>query len=98
MLSHAPGTRQRSSAEPRAAAVSLKRAKRPSRRRGCAWLAPSARPDSCVHGDCGFALRQLRLEPMHGATNKVIRALGDDGSLSAEHDPRITWEDLRFVY
>ena len=35
---------------------------------------------------------------MHGATNKVIRALGDDGTLSAEHDPRMSWDDLRFVY
>jgi pyruvate dehydrogenase E1 component alpha subunit len=35
---------------------------------------------------------------MHGATNKVIRALADDGTVSAEHDPKIGWEDLRFVY
>lgn len=35
---------------------------------------------------------------MHGATNKVIRALGDDGTLSAEHDPKIGWDDLRFIY
>jgi 2-oxoisovalerate dehydrogenase E1 component alpha subunit len=35
---------------------------------------------------------------MHGATNKVIRALADDGTLSSEHDPKIGWEELRFVY
>jgi pyruvate dehydrogenase E1 component alpha subunit len=35
---------------------------------------------------------------MQGATTKVIRALGDDGTLSAEHDPKLSWDELRFVY
>ena len=35
---------------------------------------------------------------MQGATTKVIRALGDDGTLSAEYDPQLTWDELRLVY
>jgi pyruvate dehydrogenase E1 component alpha subunit len=35
---------------------------------------------------------------MQGGTTKVIRALGDDGNLIAEHDPKLSWDELRFVY
>jgi len=35
---------------------------------------------------------------MQGATTKVIRALGDDGVLAEEHDPKLSWDELRFVY
>jgi 2-oxoisovalerate dehydrogenase E1 component alpha subunit len=35
---------------------------------------------------------------MQAATNKVIRALGDDSTLSADHDPTLSWDDLRLVY
>ncbi len=35
---------------------------------------------------------------MQGATTKVVRALADDGTLLAEHDPKLSAEELKFVY
>ena len=35
---------------------------------------------------------------MQGATSKVIRALGDEGTLLPEHDPKLSWDELRLVY
>ena len=35
---------------------------------------------------------------MQGGTTKVIRALGDDGTLAPEHDPKLSWDELRLVY
>ena len=35
---------------------------------------------------------------MQGATSRVIRALGDEGTLLPEHDPKLSWDELRYVY
>src|SRR5688572_2208464 len=35
---------------------------------------------------------------MQGVTTKVIRALGDDGTLDPEHDPKLSWDELVSVY
>jgi pyruvate dehydrogenase E1 component alpha subunit len=35
---------------------------------------------------------------MQGVTTKVIRSLLDDGTLAAEHDPKLSGDELRFVY
>jgi 2-oxoisovalerate dehydrogenase E1 component alpha subunit len=35
---------------------------------------------------------------MQGAITKVIRALGDDGTLAPEHDPKLSWDELRSIY
>jgi pyruvate dehydrogenase E1 component alpha subunit len=49
-------------------------------------------------GDCDFDARQLRSELMEGAEGKVIRALLDDGTLVPEYDPRLSPEEVRFIY
>jgi 2-oxoisovalerate dehydrogenase E1 component alpha subunit len=35
---------------------------------------------------------------MEGASTKVSRALLDDGTLAPDQDPRLSWDELRFVY
>src|SRR5215468_12617105 len=35
---------------------------------------------------------------MQAVTTNVIRALGEDGALAAEHDPKLSWDELRTVY
>ncbi len=45
-----------------------------------------------------FAAGHYGSRLMHGGTTKVIRALGDDGILAKEHDPGLSWDELRLVY
>ena len=40
----------------------------------------------------------VRLALMEGSSAKVSRTLLDDGTLASDQDPRLSWDELRFVY